>query len=240
MTNLKMSAAGRKLLCEFEGFKAQAYRDPVGILTIGYGFTDNVKIGDVITQEQANIRLKNELIEYEQAVLLACKIAPNQHQFDALVSFAWNVGTAGMARSSVIKAHNRGDYQSAARAFALWNKAGGRVFAGLTRRRAAEAALYLKPEFEEATVQAYTLPAMPQAIEPEREMSESGITRAGVAAGGTAAVATVAETVRTVADIKHSAATLQDWLLPILLIVIVALAVYIVWQRYKQRKDGWA
>ena len=95
--------------------------------------------------QQAEARLITELLGYEQAVLSGCTLEPNQNQLDAMCSLAWNIGIAGLLRSTVLKCHNRGDAQSASRAFGLWNKAGGREWAGLTRRRAAEAALYLEP-----------------------------------------------------------------------------------------------
>ncbi len=229
---MKTSPQGIALIREFEGFRAEAYRDPVGIWTIGYGFTKGVRQGDTMTREQADQRLRVELADYEAGVLRVTGGNLTQAQFDALVSFAWNVGVKGMAGSSVIKAHVRGDHQAAARAFALWNKAGGKVWPGLTRRRAAEAALYLR---EEEGPQ-----PMPQAVEPERPMAASSINRAGVVAGGTAAVATVAETARTVADVKYSAQSLGDWLVPVLLLVVVALCGYIVWERVKQRREGWS
>ncbi|WP_046060013.1 lysozyme [Paracidovorax citrulli] len=227
---MKTSAAGIALIEEFEGFRAQAYRDPVGIWTIGYGFTRGVEAGDRITRAQADDRLRAELATYEAGVWRATGGNVTQAQFDALVSFAWNVGIAGMTGSSVVKAHNRGDYQAAARAFALWNKAGGKVWPGLTRRRAAEAALYLSDA-----------PAdMPQAVEPERPITASSINRAGVAAGGTAVVATVAETARTVSDIKSSVDSLGDWLLPVLLVAVAGLCAYIVWERVRVRREGWS
>ena len=71
-------------------------------------------------------------------------------------------------------------------------------------------------------------------------MSESPINRAGVVAGGTAAVATVAETTRTIADVKYSVSSLGDWLVPVLLVAVVMLCGYVVWQRVRQRKEGWA
>ena len=83
-------------------------------------------------------------------------------------------------------------------------------------------------------------PEMPQRIDPESSMVESPINRAGVVAGGAAAVATVAETARTVADVKYSTQALGDWLVPVLLIVVVALCGYMIWQRVNQRKQGWA
>ena len=227
---MRTSSQGIALIKEFEGFREHAYRDPVGIWTIGYGFTRGVQSGDYMTREQADRRLRDELAQYERAVEQATGGSVTQAQFDALVSFSWNVGVKGMAGSSVIKAHNRGDYQAAARAFALWNKAGGKVWPGLTRRRAAEAAMYLSGEPAE----------MPQAVEPERSMSASSINRAGVVAGGTAAVAAVAETARTVADVKYSAQSLGDWLVPVLLLAVVVLCGYIVWERVKVRREGWS
>ena len=227
---MKTSQRGIDLITQFEGFRADAYQDVVGVWTIGYGFTLGVQPGDKITKAQALKRLAHELESYEAAVTRACKIEPTQNQFDALVCFAFNVGAAGMAKSSVIKAHNRGDTQAAARAFGLWNKAGGKVWPGLTRRRAAEAALYLEDAGDD----------MPQAVESEKPMTSSTINRASVAAGGTAVVATVAETARTVADVKASAEDLGAWLVPALLIVVIALCGYIVWERVKQRRGGWA
>lgn len=228
---MRTSQRGLEVIKEFEGFRAEAYKPiPSDPWTIGYGFTKGVRSGDTMTREQAEQRLRSELSQYEAGVMRATGGIVTQAQFDALVSFAWNVGVAGMSGSSVIKAHNRGDYQAAARAFALWNKAGGKVWPGLTRRRAAEAAMYLSGEPAE----------MPQAVEPERSMSASSINRAGVVAGGTAAVATVAETARTVADVKYSAQSLGDWLVPVLLLAVVVLCGYIVWERVKVRREGWS
>lgn len=239
---MKTSDRGVQLIQSFEGFRSKAYRDVVGVWTIGYGFTKGVKEGDTITKGQADDKMRRAVLpEFENEVFVACKVRPNQNQFDAMVSFAYNVGVGGFRRSSVLKAHNRGDHQSAGRAFHLWNKAGGKVYPGLVRRRAAEAALYLEPVPDDVSDPVDgPIDEMPQAIDPERPMTQSSINRAGVVAGGTAAVATVAETVRTVADVKYSVASLGDWLVPILLILVVALCGYIVWERLKQRRGGWA
>lgn len=262
MSALHVSARGRALIKQFEGFRADAYQDVVGVWTIGYGFTRGVKPGQHMTLQQAEARLITELLGYEQAVLSGCTLAPNQNQFDAMCSLAWNIGIAGFLRSTVLKAHNRGDAQSASRAFGLWNKAGGREWAGLTRRRAAEAALYLEPVATPAPVPvpapAPTRPdepaagadvgnpitappppapptqAMPQQIDPETRLSESPINRAATVAGTTAA------TVGAVSQIKSSMDSLQGWIVPMLCVAVVALAGYIVWQRWQQRKKGWA
>ena len=204
--------------------------------TCGYGETKGVGPDDFWTEAEASARLEVRYKEFEDSVLRACTAKPNANQLAAMTSLCYNIGPAGFKRSTVLKAHNRGDKQAAARAFGLWNKSGGKVYAGLTRRRAEESALYLTPD---PRVQMVTEQDMPQRIDPESTMSQSPINRAGVVAGGTAAVATVAETARTVADVKYSAASLGDWLVPILLIAVVGLCGYVVWQRVKQRREGW-
>jgi lysozyme len=249
MTATHVSARGRALIKQFEGFREHAYQDVVGVWTIGYGFTRGVAPGQHMTPQQAEARLITELLGYEQAVLSACTLEPNQNQLDAMCSLAWNIGIAGFLRSTVLRAHNRGDFQSASRAFGLWNKAGGREWAGLTRRRAAEAALYLEPapglvqrvvEGAIPAAQAGELPppppaqAMPQQIDHESSMAGSAINRAATVAGTTAA------TVGAVSQIKTSVGELQGWIVPMLCMAVVALAGYIVWQRWQQRKKGWA
>lgn len=236
---MKTSQRGINLIKEFEGFRGTAYRDPVGIWTIGYGFVKGVKQGDTITRAQADARLRRELAEYERAVERATGGNATQPQFDALVSFAYNVGVKGMAGSTVIKRHNAGDHQAAARAFGLWNKAGGKVWPGLTRRRAAEAALYLTPDPASQPVENIKY-AMPAEVEPERSLAQSEISRASFVTGGTAAVATVAEVTRSVADIKYGMDSLMDWIVPVLLAVVVGLSVYIFVQRRRQREQGWS
>ena len=230
---MKTNQKGISTLIEFEGFRAEAYLCPANVWTVGFGFTKGVKPGDKMTRSEAAARLKVELVEYEQGVLNACTNPPNENEFSAMVCFAFNVGVAGFKKSSVLKAHNRGDKQAAARAFGLWNKAGGKTLPGLTRRRMAEAALYLEPVAIDEV-------QMPQAIDEERPMTASTINRAGVVAGGTATVAAVSETIQTVNGLKHGVSELGDWVLPALLVVVVALAGYIVWERLKQRREGFA
>ena len=223
------------LIKRFEGFVPDAYRDAVGVWTIGYGFTLGVQPGDTITKEQAKRRLARELESYEAAVTRACTNEPNQNEFDALVCFAFNVGAAGMAKSSVIKAHNRGDHQAAARAFSLWNRAGGKVWAGLTRRRAAEAALYLTPMPDDVSDPAEG-PAldMPQRVDSESSLSRSPIVAgSGIAAGATAA----AEVARSVSDVRES---LGAWLPWVLVAVAVGAAGWVMLTRWQQRRGGWA
>lgn len=143
---MRLSSDGRARLKQLEGFRATAYQPvPNDRWTIGYGFTKGVKPGDTITLAEADARLIEELRPYEQAVRDGCTVLPNQNQFDAMVLLCFNIGTGGFARSTVLREHNAGNAQAAAQAFALWNKAGGKVYAGLVKRRAQESDLYLTP-----------------------------------------------------------------------------------------------
>ena len=240
---MRLSDHGCDTLKRLEGFGAIAYQ-PVtkDKITIGYGFTVGVNLGDRISRAEADARLVKELSAYEHAVWQYCTRKPNQNQFDAFVLLCWNIGIKGFSRSTVLKAHNRGDEQACARAFGLWNKSGGKVYKGLTRRRAEEAALYLTPILAEelAPTEDAELQDMPQTVDVERPMTASTINRASVVAGGTATVATIAETARTVTDVKYSVAALGDWLVPLLLVVVIVACGYIVWERVNQRKQGWA
>ena len=139
---MQISKAGLDLIKRFEGCVLTAYLDVIGMHTIGYGHTGGVKIGDKITQEQADKLLENDVLVRVNAVNNALRRPVTQGQFDALVSFTYNVGVGNFQRSTLLKMINRGEAADASPQFLLWNKAGGKVFAGLTRRREAEKAMY--------------------------------------------------------------------------------------------------
>jgi len=113
------------------------------VLTIGVGHTGpDVKRGQTITKEQSQALLSADLARFEGAVnKLGGKMT--QGQFDALVSFAFNLGTSALAKSTLLQKHLAADYAGAAREFSKWKFGGGQVLSGLVKRRAAEAALYL-------------------------------------------------------------------------------------------------
>ena len=134
---------GLCLIKEFEGCKLKAYKCPAGVWTIGYGWTSGVKPGDVWTQAKAEEMLVKGVVPYSNAVSKACPKA-TQNQFDAMVSLCYNIGPGNFAKSSVVRFHNAGKFSKAADAFLMWNKGGGKVLAGLTRRRKAERKLYLE------------------------------------------------------------------------------------------------
>jgi GH24 family phage-related lysozyme (muramidase) len=143
----KTSSEGVDLIKSFEGLRTTAYRDPVGVLTIGYGTTTGVYEGQRISEAQAEAFLKKDLERFEQAVKSSVKVSLNSDQFSALVSFTYNVGEGAMAGSTLVRYLNQGDYQGAADEFLRWNKGGGVELAGLTRRRNAERAMFLGQDY---------------------------------------------------------------------------------------------
>lgn len=142
MNNYKTSAKGIQVLKHFEGLRLQAYQDSVGVWTIGYGTTSGVARGQVITEAKAEQFLQSDLVKFENAVIRAVKVPLKQHQFDALVVFSYNVGSANFQGSTMLKLINAGQFDAAAKQFVRWNKAGGQVLNGLTRRRESEAKLF--------------------------------------------------------------------------------------------------
>lgn len=145
---LTPSAAGIQLMHEFEGCRLTAYADPGSQdghpWTIGWGSTGpGIERGVVWTQERADARFAADLAAFSAKVReILAGGATAQSQFDAMVSFAYNVGTGAFASSTLLKKHKAGDFVGARAEFARWNKNDGQAMTGLTRRRAAEAALY--------------------------------------------------------------------------------------------------
>ena len=145
---MQTSDKGIALIKQFEGCKLTAYQDSVGVWTIGYGWTKPVdgkpiRAGMTIKQETAERLLKTGLVSYENDVSRLVKVDLTQGQFDALVSFTYNLGARSLSTSTLLRKLNAGDYAGAADEFLRWNKAGGKVLSGLTRRREAERALFL-------------------------------------------------------------------------------------------------
>jgi GH24 family phage-related lysozyme (muramidase) len=144
----KISQKGIDLVKSFEGGPyLEAYKDPVGVWTIGYGTTSGVKSGMRITKAQAEQYLREDLNQFEKAVKDNVKVALNTDQFSALVSFTYNVGEGALASSTLLRLLNQGDYKGAADQFLRWNKGGGQELPGLTRRRNAERAMFLGQDY---------------------------------------------------------------------------------------------
>ena len=137
---MNINKEGLELIKSFEGLALFAYLCPAGVWTIGYGHTAGVSKGQVITKEQAENMLKSDMKKYEKYVTDNVKIALNENQFSALVSFCYNCGVGNLR--TLIKGRTASQI---AEAMLLYNKAGGKVLNGLVRRRKAERELFLKP-----------------------------------------------------------------------------------------------
>ncbi len=148
---MKLNKAGADLIKSFEGLKLTAYKCSANKETIGYGNTfyedgTPVKLGDKITKERADSLFELISDDFAKKVVPLVKSKLNENQFGAIVSFAYNAGIGNLQSSTLLKKVNNNPSDPDIRAqFDKWNRAGGKVLAGLTRRRKAEADLYLKP-----------------------------------------------------------------------------------------------
>lgn len=145
---MKISNAGLDLIKQFEGLRLESYPDPGtggDPWTVGVGHTGpEVMPGMTITEEEADEFLRSDVAAFEKCVSNAAAGIPlTQGQFDALVCWTFNVGCVAMRSSTLMRKLRSGDEDGAADEFLRWNKAGGRVMAGLTRRRQAERELFL-------------------------------------------------------------------------------------------------
>jgi len=141
-SNMEISQEGLALIKKFEGCELEAYKCAAGVWTIGYGSTKGVKEGDSISQEDADKLLTHEMKEYEGYINDLVEVDLEQNQFDALVSWVFNLGPANLKSSTLLKVLNAKDYEGVPAQIKRWNKAGGKVLQGLVRRREAESLLF--------------------------------------------------------------------------------------------------
>ena len=139
----RMSEAGLEMLKEFEGLRLRSYQDSGGVWTIGYGHTATARRNMSIDRITAENLLKRDLAQFEKVVRDRVIVPLTQNQFDALVSFAFNVGAGALTKSTLLKRLNKGDYNSAGKEFKRWVHAGGKRLQGLVNRREKEAGLFL-------------------------------------------------------------------------------------------------
>ena len=146
---MNISNEGISLIKKFEGCELEAYQDAVGVWTIGYGHTKNVKEGMTVSKEQADNMLLNELDEYCEHVEKAVTVDLKQCEFDALVSWTYNLGPTNLNNSTMLKVLNNKEYNEVPNQIKRWNKAGGKVLQGLVRRREAEARMWQEKDWYE-------------------------------------------------------------------------------------------
>lgn len=162
---MRISNKGIELIKQFEGCRLKAYKDPAGVPTIGYGHTAGVRMGDSITQEQADELLRDDLVIFEQKVAkYNDKYDWNQNQFDALVSFAYNIGNIDQLTSN-----GRRNISTISSKIPEYNKAGGKVLQGLVRRREAEKKLFDKePDNTPEPAPVEEKPVTPEPVEEKK------------------------------------------------------------------------
>lgn len=139
---MRTSQEGVDLIKHFEGCRLEAYLCPSNVWTIGYGHTKGVKEGDTIDQEAAEAYLIEDLEEFERHVLRLVEIPLTQNQFDALVSWTFNLGPGNLKTSTLLNRINYGPLSDVPFQIQRWTRSNGTVLAGLVKRRAAEAALW--------------------------------------------------------------------------------------------------
>ena len=147
---MKTSDNGKKLIKKYEGFSSTPYLCPAKVPTIGYGATyypngKAVTLKDApITEKQADEMLSFMLVKYENAVSRYVSVPLTQNQFDALVSFCYNVGQSNLLSSTLLKKLNNKDCKGASNEVLRWNKSCGKVLQGLAKRRKDEREVFLK------------------------------------------------------------------------------------------------
>lgn len=252
-------------LARNEDCRLVAYLCPAKVWTIGWGETEDIEPGMRWTEDQVDARFYLEIRKYTAKVAAMCTLTPNENQLGALVRLAYNIGLrrdkptkGGLYWSSVLRLHNAGDFDGAARAFQLYNKARNRqtgkleVLPGLVSRRAAEAAAYLQPD-PEAPVE-----RMPQAVAEESKLTASPIAQSGAATAGvgvlagatqladavndnSGALGSIKTALGSVKELVHQVADfvgVQPGLLVCIVMVVAGIAV--IRYRRQQRAEGWA
>lgn len=233
-----------RLIAMEEDCRLNAYLCDAGVWTCGWGETAGVRPGMRWTQEQADARFLASLTEYAAAVDDMTVVPTSMEQKGALVSLAYNIGLAGLRGSTVMRLHNKADFEGAARAFGLWNKARKdgvlRAHPVLTARRMTEAALYLRQDPE------LSPPVGVQAVVGESKLAQSPIAQGGALTIGAGALGVLGEAKEFLGPVGETAGKAKmlivetlgfpGWVLPLLLVVAGASVVF--W-RWKQRRHGW-
>jgi len=231
------------LIAESEGCRLKAYKDIAGVWTIGWGHTGGVKTGDVWTQAEADRRFCEELTQFANQIRPLFQSYVHPVALGACVSLAYNIGIAAFKGSSVLRLHNAGNYEAAAGAFKLWNKAtiGGKkqVVRGLALRREKEAGLYqsvIGPNAEEISSIPHDIPDA--APDCERSVLRSSTMQGGAVATAASTLAMVSEAASQMASIEQSVGLFPPWLkLSLLLSAMVAGGV-VCWRIYKRKQEG--
>lgn len=239
---MQISNLGLDIIKQYEGLRLTAYLCPANVWTIGYGHTHQVKEGDQITENMATEYLKKDVRHAQNAVAKYVKIEIEQHHFDALVSFIFNVGTGSFKNSTLLRMLNDGNFDGAEKQFIRWNKATVRgvkkVLRGLTDRRQEEAGLFGNHQYDD----------MPQIVDaPARKTNMNSKTNWAAGAGGVGVIASQTESIGKVIDkvieVTNKGGDLADKIggvassipLPVIVaVVVIGLFIFIHMERRKK------
>ena len=235
---MRMSAAGLATVKEFEGLRLKAYKCPAAVWTIGYGHTSaagvpNVTPDLVITKDEAEGILKDDMEQYEAGVRKYVKVGLTQNQFDALVDFAYNAGVGALAKSTLLKKVNAEKFDEVPAEFMKWTKGGGKELPGLVRRRRAEVKLWRGMDTD-TPVHHDEARAEPDQPKASKSIVQSKEANAAVAAGGLGTIAVVQEVMPMVREGGDLLGSLSP---TILILVVIIAAAGAVWYFRKQRLD---
>lgn len=240
---MRTGTRGIAVIKEYEGVRLQAYKCPAGVWTIGVGHTSaagdpQVQPGMTITEAEAMQILRQDLVRFEDAITRRVKVELKQHQFDALVSFVFNVGERAFAESTLLRKLNAGRYGDVPAELMKWTRGGGRELPGLVRRRRAEAALWRSVE-DRGGVDVDEARAEPDAPPPAKRITQSREANAAVAVGTLSGVAVAADTVSQLSVVGDGARSLVDILMEpkVLVLLVIVLAAALIWNWRKQRLD---
>ena len=139
---MKISEDGLELIKKFEGCETSAYQDSVGVWTIGFGHTKDVEEGQTCSIEDAESMLADEMDEYEGYINDMVRVDLQQHEFDSLVAWVYNLGPTNLGESTMLKVLNGGQFDRVPNEMNRWTRAGGEILEGLVRRRQAESLMF--------------------------------------------------------------------------------------------------
>jgi lysozyme len=258
--SLRTTKAGLDLIRGFENCHLKAYLCPAGVWTIGWGHTSEagppkVVPGMTITRQEADKIFAADVDRFENDVARLLKREARPHQFDAMVSLAYNIGIPKFQNSTVLARFNRGDFAGSAAAFGMWTKAKGRELNGLKRRRKAEAAMF-RGETSVALANALNFnEPMPQRVDaptPPKTMAKSKTGNAAIAVGlasigsGVTAVKEASSVAQEAKDAAMQAASLlgvvdlSTAIIVSLSLLVVAGAAFIWWDRRRRLHEDMA
>jgi lysozyme len=243
---MRISLEGKNLIKSFESLELSAYPDPATggePWTIGYGHTSQAGSPKVfkglrVTRSEAEDILDRDLLRYEAGVEGAVKVPLEQHQFDALVSFAFNCGLGNFQKSTLLKRVNAKEFNKVPAEFMKWTRANGKEMNGLVRRRREEAALW-RGLAGQGTPPAHELRTKPDKPQPSKSITNSTEANASLVIGGAAVAGAVKEAtpvIQNAADAYTAATGAFGTPAVLIALVVAALAVFIWWKR-KQRLD---